>query len=126
VTQARKGQRLELSVIIGELPAILMAAATETELLEQLGLAVQVLTDEVAQQLDYEGTEGVLIARVAPGSPAAMAGLQRRMLIREVNRQSVDDTAELREALARLEETRRVLLLVQDQQSTHFLALPLG
>ena len=48
------------------------------------------------------------------------------MLIRQMNRQTVHDTEDFREALVQSEQTERVLLLVQDQQSTRYIALRLA
>src|SRR5882762_5380369 len=40
-----------------------------------LGVSMQPLTTELAQALGLRGTEGAIVARVSPGSPAATAGL---------------------------------------------------
>ncbi len=46
-----------------------------------LGLWFQDLTPELAQAMGYPTTEGVLVTRVAEGSPAASAGLERGLAI---------------------------------------------
>jgi hypothetical protein len=48
------------------------------------------------------------------------------MLIRQVNRQNVSNTEEFWQALVRSEQTKRVLLLVQDQQATRYLTFRLA
>ena len=48
------------------------------------------------------------------------------MLIRQVNRREVSSVQEFQQALAPSEQTHRVLLLVQDQQATHYIALNLA
>ena len=55
-----------------------------------LGLDVLPITPELARQLNLRSTEGVVVARVEDGSPAAEAGVQRGDVIREVNRQRVN------------------------------------
>jgi serine protease Do len=55
----------------------------------ELGLKLQALTPNIAQQLEYKGSGQVLIAGVRPGSPAANAGLQPGDVIVEADRQPV-------------------------------------
>jgi serine protease Do len=66
------------------------------------------------------------VAQVNPGSPAAEAGIRRGSLIQEVNQQSVHSTKDFMKALAESAKTKRVLLLLQDQGGTRFVALSLG
>src|SRR5262249_32623867 len=54
---------------------------------EDLGLAVQTLTPELAENLNLDkGLKGVVVTQVEPGGPAAEAGLRRGDVILEVNR----------------------------------------
>jgi len=116
----------QFSVEIGELPDRVLASADDSELLKQLGFSVQDLTEELAYQLGYEGQEGVIVADVEPGSEADRLGLGQGTLIRQVNRQSVRNTAEFMQALRESEQSKRVLLLAQDQRGTRFVALDLS
>jgi serine protease Do len=116
----------QFSVEIGELPDNVLASADDSELLKQLGFSVQDLTEELAYQLGYEGQEGVVVADVEPGSEADRLGLERGTLIRQVNRQSVRNTAEFMQALKESEQSKRLLLLAQDQRGTRFVALDLS
>jgi serine protease Do len=121
----RDGKQHTLSVEVGTLPEKLAAATSEPALQKELGMSVQNLTDELAEQLGYKGQQGVVISEVEPGSPAALAGLRSGMLITQVNRRSVNNTDEFQEALAASSHTKRVLLLVHDRQGSHFVALRL-
>jgi serine protease Do len=113
----RENKKQERTVKLGELPTEQTARASqETKPQARLGFGVQDLTPEVAQQLGYNGTEGVIVAQVDPESEAYQAGIRRGMLIRQVNRQDVKNTREFRQALEQSEQTKRVLLLVEDQQ----------
>jgi serine protease Do len=98
----------------------------ESEILKRLGFTVQDLTEELAHRLGYEGQKGVVVAEVKPGSDAALMGLSRGTLIREVDRQPVHNTAEFMQALARSQQTQRVLRLAQDRRGSRFIALDLG
>jgi serine protease Do len=104
----------------------MLASADESDVLEQLGFAVQDLTEELAYQLGYEGQEGVIVADVEPGSDAARVRLRRGTLIRQVNRQAVRNTKEFMQALRESEQSKRVLLLAQDRRGTCFVALDLS
>ncbi len=78
----------------------------------KLGVRVEPLTPEIAQQLNLPaGKTGVIVAEVEPAGPAAEAGLQRGDVIEQINRQSVRSAADLTNALART-GTRPALLLV--------------
>jgi serine protease Do len=66
------------------------------------------------------------VADVEPGSQAEWAGLSPGTLIRQVNRQTVQNTAEFMQALKASEQSNRVLLLVQDRRGTRFVALDLN
>ena len=66
------------------------------------------------------------MTQVDPNSEAYQAGVRRGMLIRQVNRHDVSNTQEFQQALEQAESTKRVLLLVQDQQATRYITFPLG
>jgi serine protease Do len=122
----RDGKPQDLSVELGELPTQKTAMAPEAETSEKLGFTVQNLTAGVAEQLGYETTEGVVVSRVDPNSAAFQAGMRRGMLIRQVNRQTVHDTEDFHKALTQSEaESKPILLLVQDQETTRYIALRL-
>lgn len=125
LTILRKGERIEKSVDIGSLPTEKMAAAGTPGQPEhtKLGVAVQGLTDDLAKRMGYEGENGVIVAQVAPGSEAARAGVKPGMLIKEVNRQQVNDPREFQEAVKKDSKEHTALLLVQDGQSSRYVAL---
>ena len=67
---------------------------------EDLGLTVQTLTPEIAENLGLErGLKGVVVTQVEPGSPADEAGLRRGDVILEVNREPVKDADAYRKAV---------------------------
>ena len=78
----------------------------------KLGLTLEPLTPQIAQQLDLPASkQGVVISDLDPSGPAAAAGLQRGDVIEQVNRQPVRSAADVSSALAR-SGTRPALLLV--------------
>ena len=123
----RNNQPQELTVELGELPEEQNATTgEEKQPSSQPGFNVQNLMPELASQLGYNGAGGVIVAQVDPDSEAYQAGLRRGMLIRQVNRQTVSNTEEFWQALARSEQTRRVLLLVQDPQTPRYIVFRLA
>ena len=97
----RDGKLAQARLTLARRPAD--AAVARGGLTEQvptpLGLTVDPLTPELAQELGLTSTRGLLITEVAPGSPAARAGLRPEDVLLEVDRQPVGSLLELREAL---------------------------
>src|SRR5262249_33594362 len=74
----------------------------ETPKSAKLGVQVQPLTPDLAQQLGVpDGTHGLAVMGVQPGSPAERAGVREGDLIVSVDGQSVNSVADLRSALAK-------------------------
>lgn len=65
-----------------------------------IGVSIQPLMSALAQSLHVNTTEGVLVADVAPGSPAAKAGLKRGDVIVSFNDPLVHDPGQLRNLVA--------------------------
>jgi serine protease Do len=91
---------------------------------EDLGLAVQTLTPDLAENLGLDRTvKGVVVTQVEPSGPAAEAGLRRGDVILEVNRQPVKDVDVYRKALKAAGKGKSVLFLVRRGDNTIFLAV---
>jgi serine protease Do len=91
-----------------------------------LGLEVRPITPEVARQLNLRGSDGVVVARVEDGSPAAEAGVQRGDVIREVNRQKVRSLADYERLTKDVKEGDRLTLLLQRGPMSLFVAFVAG
>jgi len=65
----------------------------------ELGLQLQSLTPNIAQQLGYQGNGKVVVANVRPGSPADGAGLRRGDVIVEANRKPVSSPKDVATAV---------------------------
>jgi serine protease Do len=122
VKALRKGKKKSFSVELGELEADeRVASATREEAPGAYGLHVQNISPDVAEHLDLEDTEGVLITTVEPGSPAEEAGLRRGDVILEVNQEAVSDVGEFTTALKGSE--KGALLLVRRGNAEIFVPL---
>jgi S1-C subfamily serine protease len=60
-----------------------------------MGVGTQPITPELQQQYNLSRSTGLLIAEVAPSSPAAAAGLQQGDIVVKVNGQDVTDSSAL-------------------------------
>ncbi|MBM3217538.1 MAG: Do family serine endopeptidase [Candidatus Rokubacteria bacterium] len=91
-----------------------------------LGLDVRAVTPEIARQLNLPSPEGVVVARVEDGSPAAEAGVQRGDVIREINRQRVRTMGDFDRLTKDAKEGDRLTVLLQRGQMSLFVAFSLG
>jgi serine protease Do len=72
-----------------------LAAKPVGDAQDELGLRVQSITPELARQFGFDAAEnGVLVGRVKAGSKADEAGVQTGDIIKEINRQTVNELAD--------------------------------
>jgi len=128
----RDGREVPVSVILGERPKDFSGRtdqpeeAPEERTGEKLGIAIQTLTPDIAQQLGYRNEQGVVINSVTSGSPADEAGLQRGDLIEEVNRAEVRTAQEFKRLVSRVQSGDSIVLLVNRRgQNTFYAAIQL-
>ncbi len=88
----------------------------------RFGLGVENISPELARQLGMSDKGGVVITQVQPGSSADDAGLRRRDVILEVDRQPIDDVHSYEQAVAK-GGGKSVLLLIERAGSTLFVPL---
>ncbi|MBW1983019.1 MAG: Do family serine endopeptidase, partial [Deltaproteobacteria bacterium] len=118
----REGRERTVTVKIGTMPEKLseLSAPTATE----LGISVQTLTPELADQLDLPKDEkGVVITDVTPGGPGDDAGLRRGDVIKEVNRHSIQSVSEYKDALEEAKGKDTVLFLVRRGSQTFYVTV---
>ena len=77
-----------------------------------LGVHIQPVTEDIAASLGLESTEGAIIARVQPDSPAAIAGLETGDVIVAVDQESVEDTRALTRMIAAIDAGTSATLTV--------------
>ncbi len=79
----------------------------------KLGLTVQSVTPDVADQLGIPAGKGVVVTDVKPGSFADDVGVTRGTIILEVNKQPVNSEADFSKATADLKSGQDVVFLVR-------------
>jgi serine protease Do len=121
----RDGQSRNVKVTLGEFPTKSDGEVGQTEVQkEQIGVELQNLTPDIARFLNLpEGTQGVLITEVLPGSRAARAGLRAEDVILEVNRKEVRSPEEAITAL-RANGSGAQVLKIRRAGTTRFVTVP--
>lgn len=108
----RKREIQKISVKLGCHSDHVMA---ENGIVQKLGLQVEAFSEEHAKQLGYKLTEeGVIITKIKPNSPAALAGLRPGILIQAIDHKKVTNLLEFNEAMNQ-NNTKSILLLVRDR-----------
>jgi Do/DeqQ family serine protease len=124
----RDGRPETLKATLAELPSnkeeSASAANDGNEGHGKFGMSVQPLTPELAERFELtRGTKGVVITGVDPDGAAADTGLQPGDVIQKVNGQDVTSTAELRDSLAKVTDSKPALLLVSRDGQSRFVTL---
>ena len=60
-----------------------------------LGVIIQPITQEIAESIGHEGTDGALISDISPGSPAEKAGLRRGDVVVEFDGEPIKEFTSL-------------------------------
>ena len=123
LTVIRDGRRRNIEVSIGRLNEEQRVSQDSTRSIDELGLTVQALSPQLAEQFNARAGEGVVVTQVAPGSIAAMAGIQRGSIILEVNRIPVNTVAMFHQAIEDSRKESQVLLLIRTIRGQRYVAL---
>ena len=122
-----EGQSKTVSVKVGQLPGEQMASNEgPQQSREKLGVALAPLSPEMRNQLDVpDGTKGVVIREVQPGSPADQAGLQSGDVIVGVGGKSVDSPAAAASAIRTAAKDHAVALRIMRNGEAVFVGVNL-
>jgi serine protease Do len=119
----RDGKSKEIKVTIGTMPEE-TAEAPAAEEKSAWGLTVQNLTPELAQRFGWDENErGVVISEIQPGSTAGEAKLRSGDLIKQVNRQNIQNIRDYNQALQKVKKGESLLLLIKRGKNTFYVAL---
>lgn len=118
----RNNEHMERTITVATHPESEIAAG---ELQNKLGMLLQDLSPEIAQQLGYDKDSGVLIKYVDPNSAAQAAGLRRGQLILSVNQKPVTSTEEFYRIVQENPKQKRILLQVKFGQMTRYVSIEL-
>ncbi len=122
----RDGKSKEIKALVGTMPEEEEEAGEPSSPGKESawGLTVQNLTPEMSRRFGWDsGERGVIISEVNPGSAAAEAKLRTGDLIREINRQKVQNLRDYNQAIQKAKKGERLLLLVKRGDNTFYVAL---
>jgi serine protease Do len=122
----RDGKTQDVSVTLGQYPSKEERASVQNDNSDNSlqGVSVENLTPETAQELKLPATtKGVVVNQVNPASRAAEAGLKPGDVIQQVNHQSVASVNEYNHAVGASGKDQPVLLLVDRNGNSLFLAV---
>ncbi|NLX96116.1 MAG: Do family serine endopeptidase [Rhodopirellula sp.] len=129
----RDGKRVKLGVTLEPQPEDYGLASmrekrskdseAEASRFEKLGLEVETLTAEVAEQLDVKADHGVVITGIESGSLADRAGLETGMVILEAARKPIKSAEDFEKAVSDESLAKGVLLLVRTETGSSFVVL---
>jgi serine protease Do len=88
-----------------------------------LGLTVQGLTKDSAQQYGVEAIAGVLVTAVEQDSPADLHGIRAGDVITEINRQRVSTLRQFRDALKLADLKRGMMINLVGEGGNRFVVL---
>lgn len=85
-----------------------------------LGVSLSDLTPEAAERFDLQADSGAVIAEVAPGEPAAQAGIEAGDIITRVGTEKIESSGDLLTALREYQpgETVEITVLRDGQEQT--------
>ncbi|MEP6810123.1 MAG: PDZ domain-containing protein, partial [Chthoniobacterales bacterium] len=133
LTVWRKGKNLKIPITTGELPGQIGRTANvppsvpvKPEDSNKFGLQVQELNKEVAGRLKLGVEQGVIVTDVADNSLASAQGIEREDVITEVDGKPVTNVTSFREAIAKADPRKGVLLYLDRKGSKTFAVLKAG
>jgi serine protease Do len=120
----RNGEKKTLTIELGERPnRDGLTVDDKPTTVDDLGLDVKDLSDELASRLGYEDLEGVVVVEVRRGSVAQQKGIELGMLIMKVGRVEVSNTRDFYREIKKINKGETVVLLVTDGEQKRFVTL---
>jgi serine protease Do len=129
LTVWRKGRERTIDVVLDELPErFQLPSEAEKRVLSdgivsRLGLSVSDITSEARRRFRIEGSQGVVVTSVKPGSHASRRGLRAGDLIQEVNLKRISSVSAFEEAIKNAKPGDPVLLFVTRPDGEFFVGL---
>lgn len=124
----RDGKQVQVKLTIGTMPEETpekKAAGPKTE--SAWGITVQNITSELAQKFGVDEKEGgVIITDLTQGTPAAEARLRPGDIVKEVNRQKVQNVRDWKQTTEKMKKGEPLLLLVKRGANTFYVAIKAG
>lgn len=119
---SRESKKLNIPVVLGELPDQPLKPARQENIFDKLGFTLQPLDAQLAAALGLDPDEkGLVVTDMSANSPAYLAGLRIGDLIKEANRTPVTTIGEFSQIISQ-SKTGDTLLIHLKRQGNHFFA----
>lgn len=115
----REGHVEKLEVVAAMMPERLALELAK----ERLGLEVEGITPKLRQLYRLAATSGVVVVEVTRRSPAHRIGIAPGDVVKQVNRQSVRDLEDFKQAVLQARKSETVVLLVQRGRTGYYVTL---
>ncbi len=123
ISVLREGKEKTLKVKVGKLTEDKVAVTTKAQNTDEIGLTVQTITKELAEQFNAKSGEGVVVTAVESDSVAAKAGIRVGSIILQANRKPIKSASQFRKEVDASRKDKRVLLLVKQGEAPLYIAL---
>lgn len=123
LTILRDGKKKDVTVKIGKLTPQTDHLAGSAQSSDEIGLTVQTLTPQLAEQFNTKPGDGVVVTEVRRGSIAAMAGIQPGTIILQVDNHVTNNVGDFKRAVAEASQQKRLLLLIRQNGVQRYVAL---
>lgn len=117
----RDKKRINLNVVVGEMPSEEMVAETEDRLWR--GIRVSSLSSEIKNQYNIEDDEGVAVIYVESGSPADEAGIKVGQVIKMIDQYKISNITDYRNAIKNIPKNKNVRILIKSGNYSRFVIL---
>jgi len=123
LTILRDGKRKILDVKIGKQDKNMEVASGPAQSSDELGMTVQTITPQLAEQFNIKPETGIVVTEVQPYSIATAAGIKTGSIILQANRKTVKNTAEFKRIIKDSNTSKSVVLLVLDDNYQRYIVL---
>ena len=119
----RDGKAKKIIVRLGEREDEAVTASIPPRKENLLGLTVEDLTQETVERFKLGSDKGVLITEVKAGSVAQKEGVKKGDLIKEINRESIDNSTDYEKAIKSARKGESVLMRIVREKRAFYVVL---
>lgn len=121
----REGKKIDKTVTVGKLKGE-PDASTQGKTSQNLGISVQDMTKEYAENQNIPFEKGAVVTSVEPGSIVESAGLMKNDIIREINGHTIANASDYEKETAALKKGSVVRFLLKRGESSIFIGFTVG
>ncbi len=123
LTVIRDNKEITIDVTLGKLNTQEAKNTKEKSQAEALGIEVANITQKVKDYYGIDDDKGVVVVSVKPGSIAAFSGIQPGDVIKEINRQPVNNVDDFEKILKKEANKKKLLILLARGGHNYYLVI---